>query len=307
MRLPALLLCTMVSLTTGLLHAQEPTAPAIGLTLGTLFRSPACNWTSPSLKQIHLPSAVRANLPLSDQDNRDGWTPVPSMSDEFNDSTLDLTRWQPRIDGWSGRQPALFVAENVAVADGRLMLKMAHQAVPANYQAAGYHDFTAAAVQSRKSVLYGYFEIRAKAMPSAGSSAFWLAGQTSRNWNEIDVFEIAARAPGDPHKIFMDAHVFRVNGREINQSLSGILPTNQNMSDGFHVFGLEWTADSIDTYLDGQHVRHICNTSWHMPLRIILDAETQPQWWGLPALSDLPSTYQIDYIRVWQRRSKTPE
>jgi beta-glucanase (GH16 family) len=140
-------------------------------------------------------------------------------------------------------------------------------------------------------------------MRSAGSSAFWLATQTANSWNELDVFEIAGRAPGNPHRIFMDAHIFRVNGREINQSLTGILRTAQNMSEGFHIFGIAWTADAIDTYLDGQHVRHICNTSWHMPLRIILDAETQPEWWGLPAASDLPSTFQVDYIRVWRQET----
>jgi beta-glucanase (GH16 family) len=101
----------------------------------------------------------------------------------------------------------------------------------------------------------------------------------------------------------MDAHVFRSNGRTANMSLPGVMATAENMSDEFHVYGLDWSASSIEVYVDGRRVRHIYNTSWHMPLKIILDAETQGKWWGLPSFRDLPSTFQVDYIRVWRQRT----
>lgn len=297
-----LVVCSMALLGPGALPAQDSSAPSIGMTLSSLLRtSSSCNWTSPSLKQVSFTTAYREDLPLSDQQNEGKWIPAPALSDEFNDTALDLTKWRPRIDGWAGRPPALFVPENVSVAGGMLNLKMAHQTIPAKYKPAGYHDFTTAAIQSRRTVLYGYFEIRAKIMPSAGSSGFWLASKTKRDWNEIDVFEIAGRAPGDPHQIYMNAHVFRANGKDVNQNIYGAMRISENMADDFHVYGVAWTASAIDTYLDGQHVRHICNTSWHMPLTILLDAETQTKWWGLPAVADLPSTFQVDYIRVWRQ------
>jgi beta-glucanase (GH16 family) len=285
------------------LHPMEPASPPIEAADSSTAKSSACNWTLASLKDAAAEGARNPHLPFSDQKNRGRWVMVPAMSDEFDGATLDLSRWQAGIDGWQGRQPGLFVADNVKQAAGMLSLKMVHQPVPAKYQAAGYRDFTTAAVESRQPVLYGYFEVRAKIMPSAGSSAFWLANVTPKNWNEIDVFEIGGKAPGNPHKIFMDAHVFRRDGKDVKESISGSMITDQDMADGFHVFGMEWSAAAIDTYLDGRHVRHICNTSWHMPLRIILDAETQPSWWGLPSVKDLPSTFEVDYIRVWQHRS----
>jgi beta-glucanase (GH16 family) len=281
--------------------AHSPLLALAGIVTG----SSQCDWTLPGFgKEPGKTSAVRhthTDLPFSDPENTGRWIAVPSLSDEFDGSTLDLARWRPGIENWDGRQPSLFVPENISENDGTLKLKMAHQAVPTKYLAAGYKDYTTAAVQSRQSVLYGYFEIRAKIMPSAGSSAFWLAEQTPKDWNEIDVFEMAGKAPGDPHKMFMDAHVFRANGKALNEDLNGVMTVSRNMADDFHVYGVDWSPSSIDTYLDGRHVRHICNTSWHMPLRILLDAETQTKWWGLPPFSDLPSTFEIDYLRVWRR------
>jgi hypothetical protein len=35
------------------------------------------------------------------------------------------------------------------------------------------------------------------------------------------------------------------------------------------------------------------------------DSETMPEWFGLPEDKDLPSTYQVDYIRSWQHEGDT--
>lgn len=62
----------------------------------------------------------------------------------------------------------------------------------------GYHTFTTAAVQSKKKVLYGFFEIKCKPMNSALSSAFWLYTQDSIKQEEIDIFEICGRNDAAP-------------------------------------------------------------------------------------------------------------
>ena len=73
------------------------------------------------------------------------------------------------------------------------------------------------------------------------------------------------------------------------------------MVDGFHVYGLHWSPTSIDFYIDGRLHCHLKNTSWHTPATMILDAETQVDWWGMPLDSDLPSAFTIDYVRAWKQ------
>ena len=260
----------------------------------------SCNWTLPTLAIQARVTPVSTKYPLSDQSNSGNWIAYPALSDEFNGRTLDGTKWKPTISGWSGRQPGLTVPQNVSESNGTLNLRMVHQNVPASFLNAGYRNYTAPAVESLKTVRYGYFEVRAKAMPSGASSAFWLSAQTPSDWNEIDVFEMGGKAPANPHQVFTTVHVFRVQGQSQIWSKAGVTSVPQSVASDFHVYGLDWNPSSIDMYVDGQQIRHICNTNWTMPLNMIFDAETVPEWWGLPRYSDLPSTYQVDYVRVWQ-------
>jgi beta-glucanase (GH16 family) len=71
--------------------------------------------------------------------------------------------------------------------------------------------------------------------------------------------------------------------------------------DDFHVYGLYWSPTTLDFYIDGRLRRHLKNTNWHTPATMILDAETQVDWWGMPVDSDLPSAFTIDYVRVWKQ------
>jgi beta-glucanase (GH16 family) len=260
----------------------------------------SCNWTLPTLAVQAPVTPFSTKFPLSDQSNTGNWIAYPALSDEFNGMTLDATKWQPTISGWSGRQPGLIVPQNVSESNGTLNLKMVHQNVPASYLGAGYQNYATPAVESLKTVQYGYFEVRAKAMPSGASSAFWLAAQTPSDWNEIDVFEMGGKAPASPYQVFTNVHVFREQGQSHIWSEAGVTNVPQSVAGDFHVYGLDWNLSSIDMYVDGQQVRHICNTNWTTPLHVIFDAETVPDWWGLPLYSDLPSTYQVDYVRVWQ-------
>lgn len=52
---------------------------------------------------------------------------------------------------------------------------------------------------------------------------------------------------------------------------------------------------------DGKVVRSLRNTHWHQPLHVNFDSETMPNWFGLPAKENLPSTFSIEYVRSWKR------
>ncbi len=248
-----------------------------------------------------VPTRISDRLPLSDQGNEGRWLPYGPMTDEFEDTALDPDRWWPRNPGWLGRQPAYFWPGNVTVSDGKLHLVMRRQEVPEMPKDKGYHTYTSAAVQSKGRVKYGYFEVKARAMKSHGSSSFWFYDSTPEEWTEIDVFEIGGKSPGFERKYNMNAHVLHTPTEKEHWSCGGVWIAPSDLADDYHVYGLEWDPDRIKWYFDGVLVRWVENTHWHQALTLNFDSETMPDWFGLPDDGDLPSTYIIEYVRAWKR------
>jgi len=76
--------------------------------------------------------------------------------------------------------------------------------------------------------------------------------------------------------------------------------------DGWHVFGMLWEPGRITWFCDG-----IKTAEWEddrvgeMPAYFILSA--QLGGWGIPedkkkpAAENLPASFEVDYVRAWQR------
>ena len=238
------------------------------------------------------PKHVTDAYPLSDQQNKGQWVKFEPMTDEFDGKELDRNKWLVGMDGWKGRQPALFSAKNVTVSDGKLHLTMRKEKLPAELGKQGYHDYTSAALHSKDRTAYGYFEVKAKPMNSAGSSSFWFDKEDTPNWvTEIDVFEIGGNAKGFENRYNMNPHVIQTPQEKKHWSVGGVWKSPWRLADDFHVYGLEWNKDEIKYYVDGVVVRSVENTHWHQPLLLTFDSETMPGWMGMPKDEDLPSTF----------------
>ncbi len=66
--------------------------------------------------------------PASDPDNSGGWVLNEELSDEFEGTKLDPTKWFIEGQGgdyyiWKGRPPSQFVPHNVILEDGKLKLR----------------------------------------------------------------------------------------------------------------------------------------------------------------------------------------
>jgi beta-glucanase (GH16 family) len=247
------------------------------------------------------PARVTEDYPLSDQANEGKWVKYEAMSDEFEGVELDAEKWWPKNPRWLGRQPAYFYPGNVTVSDGKLHLTMRKQEVPEMPKDKGYHTYTSAAVQSKTTVKYGYFEVKCRPMKSHGSSSFWFYNNEPHLWTEIDVFEIGGGAPGFEKKYNMNVHVFKTPTEQEHWSRHGGWVAPSNLADDYHTYALEWDRDEIKWYFDGVLVRRIENTHWHQPLTLNFDSETMTNWFGLPKDSDLPSVYSIEYVRTWKK------
>ena len=266
------------------------------------------DWTRKGLLG-DVPARETDDLPLSDQANAGKWKRFAPLSDAFDRGRLDARRWYDHNPNWYGRAPALFLPENVEVADGELRLTMRHapgMSPVTHYRDSVYDTFTSASVVGKTMVLYGYFEIEAQAMASAGSSAWWFAsklkdGRDRVSRTEIDVFELGGRAAGHERQFHMNAHVFETpEGGKDKFNRGGTWDAPFAFAESFHVFGLEWNPDEIVWYVDGVPVRRMPNTHWHTPLRMIFDSETMGNWLGLPDPADLPSVFRVRYVRAWK-------
>ena len=248
------------------------------------------------------------------------WIFSPEFSDEFNGKLLDADKWWDFNPTWIGRVPCLFSRDNVKVADG--FLQLTTRKMPADWETLenktrGYHTWTSAIVKSKKRVMYGYFEVRSKAMASAASSAFWFydpldapvkhkEGDVSE---EIDVFEVFGKHPKLGRTYFTTVHVQRTPYVESVVRL-GLKSTGSkwkspfDFSADYHLYALLWTPDVLKWYVDGQEVWSQKNEDYHRPLYIMFDSEIFVNWGGIPDDKDLPSTFNVDYLRRWTKKEQ---
>lgn len=273
--------------------------------------------------------------PLSHQ-NDTRYSLVAAKSDDF--ATFDTSKWYmlptiPWVSGQMlGRIPARYARNNIAIESGELTIRM-RQVNPAqtnpdadDFDPAStmdppcpYGGYTSGCVISQGFVSYGYFEIRAKIMKSAGSSAFWLAfPDHAQPQTEIDVFEMGGKGHtpnpnGDGtyltsnNRYNMNYHLFEgpLVSQGYNRDVCWTAPFD--FADAYHVYGLDWQPDFIRWYVDGVLIHVKANTDHHYPMHIVLDSEAfwggnaDGGWFGFPVNSDLPSKFNIDYLRVWTK------
>jgi beta-glucanase (GH16 family) len=250
------------------------------------------------------PQRITEALPLSDQQNQGHWVKFDPMWDEFSGPALDTNKWTVGMSWWRGRQPAWFNPTNVFVQEGQLHLRMRKEPVPPALQSAGYHDFSSAALHTRVRSSYGYYEVKARAMDSGGSSSFWFAVEDRAAFpqlsTEVDVFELCGKSSQHDRRYYMTLHVTRTPEEQRHWQVGTHWEMPWRPAEAFHVYGFDWRKDELRWYVDGVLVHTVENTHWHEPLYLIFDSETMPEWFGMPNDADLPSTFSVEYVRAWK-------
>ena len=249
------------------------------------------------------------------------WVEVENMSDEFDGTTLDASKWQSDPVGngwgWDGRPPALFRASNVVVQDGMMQVTVGRLDQPVMK---GDKEFThqGAIVRSLNPGQVGwYFECRMKANKTVMSSTFWLMtkkGTTKKL--ELDIQECVGRTTDkteawgrDWDQIFHSNTIHRTkrfNSQKVQ--LQARRKTETKNCERFYVYGAWWKSpEEIQFYLDGKYAYSIRpEIAWDVPAYIQMAIETY-DWNPIPDDGGLVEhgtheerTTQYDWVRTWK-------
>ena len=263
--------------------------------------------------------------PASDPTNTGGWILREDISDEFDGSEIDRSKWFVQGENgdyyiWKGRAPSQFAPHNVILEDGMLKLRSQWEpnfefAIGEGHEGNDYatHEgefipVTTAAIVSHKRFLNGYMEVRSKSADAAMTSSFWMIGYES----ELDVFETMGNPKIDSGSgitatmLKASVHDWQPPAQRPTRKFGYVQELPWRVADDFHVYGVDWGPDSLKFYIDGELTHEVTQEEvgkdWVLtnPLEVWLDSEIFV-WLGLPHKEELPADFEVDYVRVWQK------
>lgn len=230
------------------------------------------------------------------------WTLV--WEDHFEGSELNTEDWSPAVQGlnWNNEDQA-YVAENVTIEDGCLVLTAKKEKweglarrvdKPADYTVS--QDYTSGEANTKRSWLYGRFEVRAKVPKTPGIlSAIW-ATPLDGSWPpEIDIVEVLGH---EPKTVYFTNHYGTQEDHLMN---NGKYQGTVDLSEDFHIYSMEWEPKVIRWYVDGvlrfESKRGVPNK----PFVLRLSLPVGPDWTENPTdQSIFPQRFIIDWVRVYQ-------
>jgi beta-glucanase (GH16 family) len=269
----------------------------------------AANGFAITLQDLKVP-VVNPPVPLPPGPPPDGkWTPIPELTDDFQGTSLDTTKWYDHDPGWGGRPPSYFAPNNVTVNNG-LHLLARLQDPPESMKKWRFKNYSTACMVSKTPALYGYFECKARTMNINVDNAFWFytplpTPPSNQHVEEMDVFEIDGGLNKKFNRtLFNTLHVWKTPP---DAAKKAPWATNVNFrmptipSDGYHRYALEWHKDVVRAYYDGYLFAEYKNTGWYYPESMLFDNEVAGQWFGVPKPEEFHSSFDVQYIHSWRR------
>lgn len=239
-----------------------------------------------------------------------------AFADDFNGDKLDTKKWHT-CHWWSSttcsietnNELELYTKRNVSVADGVLRLQARREsAVAWNGKTYGYTSGMVSTGGREGEIApgfvyrYGYLEAKVKVPKGKGLwPALWTL-PVNRGWPpEIDAMEILGDKPRETN---MHYHYKRkADGGHVDV---GKAWTGPDFSAGWHTFGVNWQPDAITWYVDGVERFRYTDRAYitSEPSYVLLNLAVGGNWPGSPnASTPFPSTYLVDWVRVYQKQS----
>lgn len=258
---------------------------------------------------------------------------IPGMtlvwSDEFNvDGKPNAANWKYEKGFVRNEELQWYQSENVNCKGGLLVIDgKREQIVNPNYLAGStdwkknrqYAEYTSGSIisQGLQQFQYGRFEIRARIDTTLGSwPAIWTKGITGK-WpfcGEIDIMEFY-RSKGVPTilaNVAWGSATYSSGTWDTRKvAFSYFTAKDADWCNKFHIWRMDWSADSINLYLDDELLNYtlVKNTKNpdgyepqqpHMQKHYMLLNLAIGSNGGNPSQSPFPIKYEVDYVRVYQ-------
>ena len=229
-----------------------------------------------------------------------------TFSDEFDGSVLDTTKWIDHYKWATSLAGSTVINEELeAYVDNAFQEQDSILSIVGKKQQGSYAgqtmNYTSGIICSSFHQKYGYFEARLKVPAGKGYwPAFWLLGENGTTGvNEIDIHEILG---DNPAKAYMTVHwgPSYSTGHQ-SDSTSFTIASGPDFSQDYHVFGLQWDANTVIWSIDGtERFRHTGPTGVpQVEMYIIANLAIGGTWPGAPdSTTVFPGSCDLDYIRA---------
>lgn len=251
------------------------------------------------------------------------------FNEEFNYSGKpDSTIWNYEKGYVRNQELQWYQSENANCLDGRLLI----EAKKTDFENPNFHTnsknwktnrkrvaYTSACIltKNKKTWKFGRFEIRARIDTAMGAwPAIWTLGIENRwpDCGEIDILEFY-RPKNIPSILANTAWgSSKQSSGEWNSAIHPISNFNQSDNDWarkYHVWRMDWFEDSIKLYIDDillnttdlSNTLNPDGTNPFLQAHYLLLNLALGQNGGNPAQSKFPITFEVDYVRVYQRNN----
>ncbi len=241
-------------------------------------------------------------------------------SDEFDGSSaeLDHSNWDYEYGFVRNNELQYYTdrLDNARVENGNLVI----EARPEKYLDGAQYTSACVITKEKHSWAYGRIEMRAKMPWGPGIWAgIWTLGENydSVGWpacGEIDIMEqVGGYSGGEDYYDLYNGAIHYHDGSTHKWDIGDYqLPAELgNFQDAYHIFWIEWDADKISWFCDGNlfytfSIADMPYGQFNLPQYILIQLAIGPpgSWAGTPTSANVwPQYFYVDYVRVYQRAS----
>ncbi|WP_202878189.1 glycoside hydrolase family 16 protein [Luteimonas marina] len=239
-------------------------------------------------------------------------------SDEFDTTDLDNWTFETGGGGWGNNELQYYTnGQNAfiqydATAGSNVLVIEARRGAPAGascWYGACQYSSSRMITLGKHAFRYGRMEARIRLPQTPGIwPAFWMLGADigQVGWpqsGEIDIMEHVGSEPTLTHGALHGP------GYSGNTPFAGTHDLRQSVDAAYHVYAVEWDADGIRWFVDGQPFYSVTRAQveargpwvFDQPFFLLLNVAVGGNWPGSPnAGSVFPQRMYVDYVRVYQ-------